>query len=173
VAIFSNFPALRKRAAARECARGAADAGSEAGAVLICGQIIDPVHSADPDRRFLFWATFLGGDPDQPVRVAFDLEGHGHGFYLRYEGDQPVNLLRYDRGAGSSTPWYTAWPRGAVLRAASPPFGGGWRPSELPDRNVLLGSDYGEPVSRAEAREIAELLGYEPWILDEPTVSNQ
>jgi hypothetical protein len=140
---------------------------------MICGQIIDPVHSADPDRRFLFWATFLGGDPDRPLRVAFELEGHGSGFYFRHEGDQPVSLLRYDRWVDPSTPWYTGLPRGAVLRAASPSFGGVWRPSELPDRNVLLGSDYGEPVSPAEATEIAEFLGYEPWILDEPTVSNQ
>lgn len=141
--------------------------------MVIPGPIISTVYSVDPVRRFLYWATFLGGDPDRPVRVGFELEGHGHGFYFRHEGDQPVNLLRYDRWREPPTPWYAGLPRGAVLRAASPPFGGSWRPSELPDRNVLLGSDYGEPVSHAEAREIAEYLGYEPWILDEPTAPNQ
>jgi hypothetical protein len=140
---------------------------------MIRGRIIVGVNPVESARRFLFWATFLGGDPDKPVRVAFNLEGHGNGFYLRHEGDQPVSLLRYDRSNEPSIPWYTGFPRGAVLRAAAPAFGGAWRPSELPDRNILLGSDYGEPVSFSEAREIAQYLGYEPWILDEPTVSNQ
>ena len=128
------------------------------------------MYSVDPARRFLFWATFLGGDPDRPIRIAFDLDGHGHGFYSRYEGDQPVNLLRYERYGRPVAPWNAGLPRGAVLRAPSPPFGGGWRPSELPDRNVLFGADYGEPVSLDEALRIAEQFGYEPWILDEPTV---
>lgn len=123
---------------------------------------------SDPARRFLFWATFLGGDPDRPIRIPFDLDGHGHGFYLRHEGDQPGSLLRYDRW-GRPVAWNSGLPRGAVLRASSPPFGG-WRPSELPDRSVLLGADYGEPVSAVEAGRIAERFGYEPWILDEPTV---
>jgi hypothetical protein len=127
------------------------------------------MQSADPPRRFLFWATFMGGDPDRPIRVSFELDGHGHGFYSRHEGDQPVSLLRYDRWGRPAVPWNSGLPRGAVLRAPSPPFAGGWRPSELPDRNVLFGADYGEPVSTDEALMIAERFGYEPWILDEPT----
>jgi hypothetical protein len=127
------------------------------------------VFSADPARRFLFWATFHGGDPDRPLRVDFDLDGHGHGFYLRHEGDEPVSLLRYDRGFRAEAPGHAGLPRGAVLRAPSPAAGNGWRPSELPDRVVLLGSDHGEPVGFVEALEIAQRLGYEPWILDEPT----
>lgn len=126
------------------------------------------MYPVDPARRFLFWATFLGGDPDRPIRVAFDLDGHGHGFYFRHEGDQPVSLLRYDRWGQAAAP--AGRPRGAVLRAPNAPFGGGWRPSELPDRSVLFGADYGEPVGAAEAQRIAERFGYEPWILDEPTV---
>jgi hypothetical protein len=128
------------------------------------------VFAVDPVRRFLFWATFLGGDPDRSARVAFDLEGHGRGFYFRHEGDQPISLLRYDRWGQHAAPWNSGLPRGAVLRAPSPPFGGTWRPSELPDRRVLFGADHGEPVSFGQARRIAELFGYEPWILDEPTV---
>jgi hypothetical protein len=118
--------------------------------------------------RFAYWATFTGGDPDRAIRVSFDLGEHGRGFYFRHEGDQPVSLLRYDRGAPASTPGRPGLPRGAVLRAWSPPLGGGWRPSELPDRRVLLGADHGEPIGYPEARQIAEFLGYEPWILDEP-----
>jgi hypothetical protein len=84
----------------------------------------------EPARRFLFWAVFLGGDPDRPI-----------------------SLLRYDRWVQQpATPRHSGPPRGAVLRAPSPPFGGSWRPSELPDRTVLLG------------------FGYEPWIIDERTV---
>jgi len=128
------------------------------------------VFAVDPVSRFLFWATFRGGDPDRPARVAFDLEGHGRGFYLRHEGDRPASLLRYDRWGQPVLPRNAGLPRGAVLRPPSPPFASGWRPSELPDRSVLLGSDYGEPVGFAEAARIAQLFGYEPWILDEPTV---
>jgi len=126
------------------------------------------MFSVDPARRFLFWVTFHGGDPDRPLRVDFDLDGHGRGFYFRHAGDEPVSLLRYDRWGQPAAPWNTGLPRGAVLRAPSPPFGGSWRPSELPDRRVLFGADHGEPVGFVQAREIAELLGYEPWILDEP-----
>jgi hypothetical protein len=128
------------------------------------------MYSVDPARRFLYWAVFLGGDPDRPIHVSFDLDGHGHGFYSRHEGDQPVSLLRYDRFGRPAAPWNSGLPHGAVLRAPSPPFGGGWRPSELPDRNVLFGADHGEPVGADEALRIAERFGYEPWILDEPTV---
>ncbi|MGH6655722.1 MAG: hypothetical protein ACRDVE_11010 [Actinocrinis sp.] len=129
------------------------------------------MYTVDPARRFLFWAVFLGGDPDQPVRVDFDLDGHGHGFYFRHEGDQPVSLLRYDRWSQQpAAPWHSGLPRGAVLRAPSPPFGGTWRPSELPDRTVLFGADHGEPVGFPEAVKIVEQFGYEPWILDEPTL---
>ena len=139
------------------------------GAWIFARWIMSRVFSVDPARRFLFWATFHGGDPDRPLRVDFDLDGHGRGFFFRHDGDEPVSLLRYDRWGRPAAPWNTGLPRGAVLRAPSPPFGGSWRPSELPDRRVLFGADHGEPIGFAQAREIVELLGYEPWILDEPT----
>jgi hypothetical protein len=141
------------------------------GATIFARRIMSRVFSVDPARRFLFWATFHGGDPDRPVRVGFDLDGHGRGFYFRHEGDEPVSLLRYDRWSQPAAPWNTGLPRGAVLRAPALPFGGNWRPSELPDRQVLFGADHGEPVGYAQAVEIAQQLGYEPWILDEPTLA--
>jgi hypothetical protein len=143
---------------------------SRSGARVEEARIMPNVFPVDPARRFLFWVTFHGGDPDRPIRVAFDIEGHGRGFYFRHEGDQPISLLRYDGWARPAAPWKAGLLRGAVLRAPSPPFGGSWRPSELPDRRVLFGADHGEPIDFPQAREIAEFLGYEPWILDEPTV---
>jgi hypothetical protein len=108
--------------------------------------------------RYLYWAYFGGGDPKRPRRVTFRIPGHGHGFYLRHEGDRAKGLLRYDR-------WAAAFPRGASLDRD-----GRWRASESPERNVRLGSDYGEPVTADEARRAVVELGHPPETLDEPTV---
>lgn len=103
----------------------------------------------DGRPRFLYWTTFHGGDRSRPVRVRYDIPGHGRGWYRRYEGDEPGSLLRYDRdpapGVGA----------GAVLCADSR-----WRHSERPERTMSFGSDNGVPVSVEQARRIAVEFGH-------------
>ncbi len=116
---------------------------------------------AGPDGRprFLYWATFYGGDRSRPVRVAYDIPGHGRGWYTRYEGDAPGSLLRYDRAVA------TGVGAGAVLYAD-----GRWRHSESPERNVWLGSNHGEPVSVEQARGIAVEFGHPADVVDAEAV---
>src|SRR3569832_302787 len=90
----------------------------------------DPVR-----RRYLFWATFHGGDPARVRTVEWHIAGQGHGVYTRCDGDQVGTLLRYDREA-------TGFGGGASFDRR----GGVWRDSELPSRNVWLGSDYGDEI---------------------------
>lgn len=102
------------------------------------------VTDRQPKRdRCLYWATWRGTPRDAQVRVSYDIAGEGRGSYLRPPGP-PMTLYRWDskRLIGSS-----------LTRD------GVWRHSEGPQRNLYLGSDYGEPVSVRTAREIAEQLG--------------
>jgi hypothetical protein len=48
---------------------------------------------------------------------------------------------------------------------------GVWRGSEAPVRNVWLGSDYGEPITIAQAEEIIVELGFQPDLLTAETVT--
>jgi hypothetical protein len=112
-------------------------------------------------HRYLFWATFFPGDevPVRPVIVEFGIAGHGNGFYSRSEGDRVGTLLRYDNEA----------PRiyaGSHLDVRT----GVWRGSEAPVRNVWLGSDYGEPITIAQAEEIIVELGFRPDLLTAETI---
>ena len=81
----------------------------------------------------------------------------GTGYYTRCEGDHANGLLRFDR-----------WERlGAYLDR------GTWRPSELVERLIYLGSHDGmDDIDADEARRIASEMGY-PDVLDDPTVLSE
>jgi hypothetical protein len=65
-------------------------------------------------------------------------------------GGRATSLLRYDR-----EPRHPRNLGGAALYAD-----GRWRPDERPERNVWLGSDYGDEVPPARARRIAAAWGH-------------
>ena len=64
-----------------------------------------------------------------------------------------ASLLRWDGEAS----WL---PRGALLGAD-----GCWRPHEGPDRNLILGSDYGVEITPERAAEVVGALGFDPAVL--------
>lgn len=109
--------------------------------------------------RYLYWAVFAGGDPKRPRRVNFDIASYATGFYTRYQGDRAIGLLRYDWWADDGRP------RGGSLRDD-----GRWQVSELPTRNVWLGSDNGEPVTPDEAARIVVELGHSPDVLQDDSL---
>jgi hypothetical protein len=117
---------------------------------------------AEPnDRpRYWYWAYFEGGDPHRRVRVDYRIPGRESGTYFRNAGDRPSVLLRYDWRADPGT-----FPRGARLDSD-----GRWHATESPDRNVWLGSDYGDPVTDDEAAELVVALGHATEVLADTTV---
>jgi hypothetical protein len=113
-------------------------------------------HREPVVQRYLFWATYYGGDPRPSGgrAVHYDIAGYANGSYLRHEGDHLGTLLRYDREA-------TGLRVGAYLDRRA----GVWRTDERPVRDVHRGSDCGSPITIAQAGEIIVQLGYGPGLL--------
>jgi hypothetical protein len=106
-------------------------------------------------QRYWFWATWSGGG-GQPYRVDYQITGRESGTYWRQPGDACRALYRYDWRAHERGDF----PVGSVLGAR-----GRWRSSEAPKRNVWLGSDYGDPITTAQATAIVIEFGCAPDIL--------
>jgi hypothetical protein len=66
----------------------------------------------------------------------------------------PVGLIRWDSRIERGTP------QGTRLYAD-----GRWRWDDAPERNAMLGSDYGDDVSVEQARRIAKALGHHPDVV--------
>ncbi|MFI7596719.1 hypothetical protein [Actinoplanes sp. NPDC049681] len=114
------------------------------------------IHREPVVQRYLFWATYYGGDPGS-IRgraVQYDIAGYAKGSYTRHEGDHLGTLRRYDREAS-----------GLRVGASLDRRAGVWRTSEAPVRDVHRGSDCGCPITIAQAEEIIVELGYGPALL--------
>ena len=110
-----------------------------------------------PVPRYWYWTSYSGGDSERPFTVQIPDGGFGTGHYTRWEGDHANGLLRFDR-------WER---RGAFLDS------GIWRPSELVERLIYLGSDDGmDDIDADEACRIASEMGY-PDALEGPTVLSE
>ncbi|BEL05478.1 hypothetical protein Q0Z83_036690 [Actinoplanes sichuanensis] len=104
------------------------------------------------DRRFVFWATYLGGDPTETDKMRWITFTDGSGGCLRHEDAEPKILRRFDRDAGQ----HGIHPAGTAFDRSD----GVWRESEGAYRNHYRGGDYGDVVSTAEATEILIGFGY-------------
>jgi hypothetical protein len=117
------------------------------------------IHEDPADERFTFLATYYGGDPTEQDKMRWVLyyPPTGWGGGLRHEDAKPEILRRYDRKASEHGiyPASTAFGREA----------GVWRADDGAERDHFLGSDYGDDVSAAEAREILVEWGYSPELL--------
>jgi len=117
-------------------------------------------HCEPAGWRFLFWAAYYGGDPQERDKlqwVTFEIPGFCHGGYMRHEDATVGVLRRYDREASDRG----IHPAGTALDEKD----GAWRESEGAYRNYHRGGDYGEPITTAQATEIVIELGYPPEIL--------
>ncbi|MEU4160519.1 hypothetical protein [Actinoplanes sp. NPDC026670] len=111
--------------------------------------------SLDPDRidqRFIFWATYLGGDPTERHKMRPITFANGTGGCLRHEDAKPEILRRFDLEASQ----HGIHPAGTAFDRRD----GVWRESEGAYRNYYRGGDYGDDVSTAEAIEILIGFGY-------------
>lgn len=120
---------------------------SEADAVM---EVLLALHDAHPEVVRHHARTSSGRSRFEPGRFRYWATDTGRAVLS--------GLLRYDSSV-------TGPGAGAVLCADSR-----WRRSERPERNVWLGSDYGEPVSPGQAREIAVALGHPADVVDAEAV---
>ena len=123
----------------------------------ICSTPKSDPAAAKPAPRYWYWTTYSGGDRERPFITQIPEDGLGTGYYTRWEGDHANGLLRFDR-------WEK---RGAYLDQGS------WRPSELVERLIYLGSDDGmDDINADEAQRIATDMGF-PHALEDPLVLNR
>ncbi|MEU8664407.1 hypothetical protein [Actinoplanes philippinensis] len=104
------------------------------------------------DRRFVFWATYYGGDPTEKDKMRWITFANGTGGCLRHVDARAEILRRFDREASQRG----IYPAGTAFDRSA----GVWRESEGAYRNYHRGGDYGDDVSTAEATEILIGFGY-------------
>lgn len=109
-------------------------------------------HLAPTGRRFLFWATYYGGDPTERDKMRWIDYADGSGGYLRHDDAKAEILRRFDKEASK----HGIHPAGTYLDREA----GVWRESDGAYRNYYRGGDYGHDVTPAEATEILIGFGY-------------
>ncbi len=117
------------------------------------------IHQDPLDQRFLFWATYYGGDPTEKDKMRWVLyyPPTGWGGGLRHDDAKPEILRRYDKQASE----HGTYPAGTAFHRET----GVWHASDGAERNYWLGGDYGDDISPAQAREIIVEWGHPPELL--------